>query len=192
MFAKPFALFTLSALVLSGCQMISELPPAQVQAPGAPSVVPVLLLPETLPAPPPVTPTTPAATPAPSTPVPPAAACGIGPGGGSGRSCPRHSESYLREVERAIDDLVREEPSLFDQRKTRGCGNCYQVLNPTRYVQRLTEMVARQGLCAHYDGEELAVKANNGFNDQYDVLTSDMYIRRQGGSYRSTCYPAWF
>jgi hypothetical protein len=53
-------------------------------------------------------------------------------------------------------------------------------------------MVARQGLCAHNDGEELAVKANNGFNDQYDVLTSDMYIRRQGGSYRSTCYPAWF
>jgi hypothetical protein len=190
MFAKPFALFTLSALVLSGCQSISELPPAQVQAPGAPSVVPVLLLPETLP--PPVTPTTPAATPAPSTPVPPAAACGIGPGGGSGRSCPRHSESYLREVERAIDDLVREEPSLFDPNRTRGCGNCYQVLNPTRYVQRLTEMVARQGLCAHYDGEELAVKANNGFNDQYDVLTSDMYIRRQGGSYRSTCYPAWF
>jgi hypothetical protein len=192
MFSKPFALFTLSALVLSGCTMISELPPAQVQAPGAPSVVPVLLLPETLPAPVPASTPVPAATPAPAAPVTPSAACGVGPGGGSGRSCPRHSESYLREVERAIDDLVREEPSLFDQRRTRGCGNCYQVLNPTRYVQRLTEMVARQGLCAHYDGEELAVKANNGFNDQYDILTSDMYIRRQGGSYRSTCYPAWF
>jgi hypothetical protein len=191
MFAKPSVLFTLSALILSGCQTISELPPAQVQAPGAPSVVGVLLLPETLP--PVVAAPTPAPTPAtPAAPANPAAACGVGPGGGSGHSCPRQSESYLVEVERAIDDLVREEPGLFDQRKTRGCGNCYQVLNPTRYVQRLTELVARQGLCAHYDGEELAVKANNGFNDQYDVLTSDMYIRRQGGAYRSTCYPAWF
>jgi hypothetical protein len=91
-----------------------------------------------------------------------------------------------------MDQLVREEPSLFDQRKTRGCGNCFLVLNPTRYVSRMAELMAERSLCGHYDGEELAVKQSNAFNDQYDILTADMFIRRQGGSYRSTCSPAWF
>ena len=50
----------------------------------------------------------------------------------------------------------------------------------------------QRGLCGFYDGEELGVKGTNAFNDQYDIVTSDMFVRRQLGSYRSTCYPAWF
>jgi hypothetical protein len=133
---------------------------------------------------------TPAATPAPDPPK--AAGCGVGRGTGSGHGCPRQSPSFLKEVESAMDQLVREEPGLFDTRRTRGCGNCYQVLDPTRYVNRMAELMAERSLCGHYDGEELAVKNSNAFNDQYDILTADMFMRRQGGSYRSTCYPAWF
>jgi hypothetical protein len=48
------------------------------------------------------------------------------------------------------------------------------------------------GYCAFYDGEEMAVKNTNKFNDQYDISTSSGYIRRGDGSYRSTCWPAWF
>ena len=36
------------------------------------------------------------------------------------------------------------------------------------------------------------MKNTNAWNDQYDIISGDGYIRRGTGSYRSTCYPAWF
>jgi hypothetical protein len=180
--------FIASALILSGCQTITENQPTNSETKAAPAVIPIILNPVTIPAP------VPEATPTPAAPAPPpkAAGCGVGPGTGSGHGCPRQSPSFLKDVESAMDQLVREEPGLFDTRKTRGCGNCYLVLNPTRYANRMAELMAERSLCGHYDGEELAVKQSNAFNDQYDILTSDMFVRRQLGSYRSTCYPAWF
>lgn len=185
--SKTHAAFIASAFILSGCHTITENEPPRTEAPSAPAIVPVILNPVTIPAP------VPEATPSPAAPEPPkAAGCGVGPGSGSGHGCPRQSPSFLKEVESAMDQLVSEEPGLFDTRKTRGCGNCYLVLNPTRYVNRMAELMAQRSLCGHYDGEELAVKVSNAFNDQYDILTADSFIRRQLGSYRSTCYPAWF
>lgn len=194
MHVKTLALFLPSALILSSCQTITENDPAPTQASG-PLIVPAIVNPVTIPAVPvpgdgsgPVPSPSPTSTPQ----APKATGCGVGPGPGSGHGCPRQSPSFLKEVESAMDQLYREEPGLFDTRRTRGCGNCYQVTNPTRYVQRMAELMAERSLCGHYDGEELAVKSSNSFNDQYDILTSDMYVRRQLGSYRSTCYPAWF
>ena len=43
-----------------------------------------------------------------------------------------------------------------------------------------------------YDGEELAVKTENGFNEQFDIFAGDGFVRRGEGSYRSTCYPSTF
>jgi hypothetical protein len=56
----------------------------------------------------------------------------------------------------------------------------------------VTDEVRRLGYCATNDGEELAVKNSNSFNDQYDIINSEGFVRRGAGSYRSTCYPAWF
>jgi len=95
-------------------------------------------------------------------------------------------------VEKAMDELAAAEPQLFDLNKTRGCGSCYLVKNATRYVNRVAEIVRSKGYCAIYDGEELAVKDSNKYNDQYDILTADGFVRRQLGSYRATCSPAWF
>jgi hypothetical protein len=187
---KTLAAFFASALILSSCQTITENPPAQTQPSSAPGLVPVIINPVTIPVPNEVPVPTPTATPAPE--APRAAGCGVGPGNGSGHGCARQSPSFLKEVESAMDQLINEEPGLFDKRRTRGCGNCYQVLNLNRYVNRMAELMAERSLCGHYDGEELAVKQTNAFNDQYDILTADGYIRRQLGSYRSTCYPAWF
>ena len=39
---------------------------------------------------------------------------------------------------------------------------------------------------------ELQVKNSNDFNDQYDIMISQGYVRRGAGSYRSTCSPAAF
>ena len=106
--------------------------------------------------------------------------------------CPRESPSFLPAVESALDALVRQEPGLFDLTHTQGCGKCYKVLDERRYTARVAEILNQQGFCSIFDGEELAVKNSNSFNDQFDIITSGGFIRREGGSYRSTCRPAAF
>jgi hypothetical protein len=129
--------------------------------------------------------------PTPTPPPTPSASCPLPPGGGDGRGCPRESPSFLGDVSGAIDALVAARPELFDTGDAR-CGNCYKVRDEGAFVAALVDAVMRRGLCATYDGEELAVKRTNDFNDQYDVLTADGYLRRGEGSYTATCRPAWF
>jgi hypothetical protein len=161
---------------------------------GAPP--PVVVVPVPIPSPehpappPPGTPGTPA--PPPSTTPPSSQGCSLPPGNGDGNGCPRQSPSFLSEVESALTQFVQQEPNVFDLNDTQGCGTCYKVRNVQRYVNHMPELMVQRGLCSIYDGEELAVKNSNSFNDQYDILTSGFYIRRDQGSYRSTCYPAWF
>ena len=38
-----------------------------------------------------------------------------------------------------------------------------------------------QGICSYYDGEELAVKNTNDFNEQYDILLASGHMRRGAG-----------
>ncbi|PYQ22539.1 MAG: hypothetical protein DMF81_11820 [Acidobacteria bacterium] len=184
------------ACLLCGCTTITEEMPQPTKPDvGTPVPLPVVVVPVPIPSPVPATPApAPTANPAQPTPAPPSGqGCGVGPGGGSGNDCPREQPSFLSEVEGAMDQLVREEPQLFNLNKTlKGCVNCYQVVNADRYVQRMAELMSQRGLCGLYDGEELAVKRTNAFNDQYDIFTADGFMRRQLGSYRSTCYPAWF
>jgi hypothetical protein len=186
-------------LAVSACSTIREELPTTSSSSGpatATAPIPVVVVPVAIPVPqnPPATtpgaPSAPGSTPSPSSPQPGASSCSLGSSRESG--CSRTNPSFLGEVEAAIDQLVRAEPALFNLGKTQGCGNCYEVVNPSRYVQRMAEMVRRQGLCSIYDGEELAVKNANSFSDQYDILTAQSFIRRQGGSYRVTCRPAAF
>jgi len=183
------------AVLLAACTTITEEMPRTTDPDlGSPMPLPVVVVPVPVP-----TPAAPAPAPNPSPaesappPPPTGSGCGVGAGNGSGANCPRESPSFLAELESALDQLVREEPQLFNLNKTsKGCGNCYQIVNADRYVQRVAQLMSQRGLCGHYDGEELAVKRTNAFNDQYDIFTSDYFIRRQLGSYRSTCHPAWF
>lgn len=137
-------------------------------------------------------PGTPSPSPTPSpTPSPNSAGCNLPPGGGSGNNCERTSPSFLETVDAVIDQIVRDEPQIFDLTDAK-CGNCYKVRDTQRFVSRVLELLHGRGLCAIHDGEELAVKNTNEFNDQYDILTAENYLRRGDGSYRSTCRPAWF
>jgi hypothetical protein len=180
----------LAGVLLAGCEALTEKVADSKPNPVAPAPVPIVVVVEAVPTP---TPTpAPAATPAPEAPPPTAQGCRLPPGTGPGTNCPRQEPSYLREVESAMDQLVREEPQMFDLKRARGCAECYLVTDPDRFSRRMAELMPQRGLCGHYDGEELGVKGTNAFNDQYDILTAEMFIRRQLGSYRSTCYPAWF
>jgi hypothetical protein len=122
-----------------------------------------------------------------------ASGCGLPHGGGSGEDCPREDPSFQGEVERAIDQAVAEHPEMVNTQRVRGCGNCYQILDTHNFPEEVGRNLQKMGFCTKYDGEELAVKNTNRFNDQYDIVLAEGYIRREAtGSYRSTCYPAWY
>ena len=130
------------------------------------------------------------ATPPPASPSP-VVGCAIPPGVFN-ENCARVEPTFYAEVQEAIEETLVAAPEMFDFGRARGCGRCFLVLDPDRFTQQLVSRLEARGLCAIYDGEELAVKASNDFNDQFDVLTFEMFLRRENGSYRSTCRPAWF
>ena len=130
---------------------------------------------------------TPAPTPS-STPAPPRQiGCGLPRGTGNGANCPRESPTFQDALEAAIDKVIDEHPEYFDLRSQRGTG-LPRAVDPTRYVNAVVYNLRVAGYCAYNDGEEVAIKSSNAFNDQFDILTADSFVRR---SYRTTCYPAW-
>jgi hypothetical protein len=192
--AWPSVLFGLSVLA---CHTITEELPqdaSPVNPATAPVVVPapVVVIPvPTVPAPTVPAPTNPT-NPAPTNPGPSGGTCALPPGQFN-ENCTMQTQTFLARVEAAIDEVIAQHPGYFNVSRTRGgCANCYQVVDPTGYTNAVARAVTKNGVCGYYDGEELAVKSSNNFNDQFDILTSDNFIRRQGGSYRSTCRPAWF
>ena len=190
----------LAVLAAVACTTLTEELPQQPEAPVAAPPPIIIVNPGPIPDVPHPDPTTAPAPPpdpggAPPPPAPPPASgqsCGLPPGNGSGNDCPRQSPSFLGDVESALTQLIAEEPGIFDKSEIQGCGTCYKVVDVQRYITRMPQLMQQRGLCSMYDGEELAVKNSNSFNDQYDILTAGMYIRRDMGSYRSTCRPAWF
>ncbi len=40
--------------------------------------------------------------------------------------------------------------------------------------------------------EEIVVKKENRFSEHFDVFLGEGFVRRGGGIYRSTCWPAAF
>ena len=192
----------LVGLTFVACTTITEelpqehTPVTPVTVPQAPQA-PVIVIPVPTVTPPPAAPAP--NNPAPNNPGEPAppppgggGSCALPPGQWN-ENCSMQSQTFLNRVEAAIDEVTAAHPQFFNKNRTRGgCGNCFQVVDPTGYVNAVARAITRNGVCGYYDGEELAVKNSNQFNDQYDILTSDNFIRRQGGSYRSTCRPAWF
>jgi hypothetical protein len=194
----------IAAFGIIGCHTITEdLPPAASQPTGPTLVLPVVITPvsnptlsnPTNPTPTPSATPTPAtgATPTPTpTPSVPSATCSPGNGSGSGNQCTRTTPELLGAVQAAIDDVIRQEPGIFDL-NDRAASGSYRVLDETRYHDAVVASLRSRGLCAEVMGyEEIAVKRDNSFGEGYDILLSSGHIRRGEGSYRGTCRPAWF
>ena len=108
-------------------------------------------------------------------------------------SCGRENQAFLQVVEDAIVQLSKEQPGIFDFRDIQtGTTDWWRVNDPAAYTQGVVKIILARGLCARWDGEELNVKANNVSSDNYDILTAQGHVRRGEGSYRVTCYPAYF
>ena len=146
----------------------------------------------------------------PSTPVDPAPPAATSPpsSGGSGASncplgegttatyCDRTFSELLPRVESAMDRLVRDRPALFDLTIEKGVGTRqYVVLQKEEYLDGLVDELRKMGLCAgrsNEDYEIIQVKNSNDFSEDFDVYTTEGFMRRGGGAYRRTCTPAAF
>lgn len=197
---RKLAATVVLGLLAASCHTITEeLPTSTTGQPTAPGPIPVIVVPVPVVTPQPTPAPTPTPAPAPGnptatpTPAPPSGqTCSLGRGTGSGNGCPFEQARFQDVVERAIDNVIRNNPSLFDKSKNRCDQGCPFVRDTDGYWDAVTDEVRRLGYCATNDGEELAVKNSNSFNDQYDIINSEGFVRRGTGSYRSTCYPAWF
>jgi len=126
------------------------------------------------------TPLTMLAPPTPAPPEPPVEVygCGLPRGTGLGRDCGRESPQFMDAINAAIDKTIAEHPELFrDLLRTGG-----------PYMDEVVENLRRGGFCALNDGEEIAIKNSNDFNEQYDILSAQGHVLR---AYMVTCRPAW-
>lgn len=156
---------------------------------GSPTSNPPVTQPPASPTPAPTPTATPSPTPS-GTPNTIAAACPLGKGTVN-TACNRTGASFLAEVDAAIDKLVADRPDLFDTRDLAGPRE-YKVKDIDAYYAGVVRNLNAAGFCAGFDLAELQVKNSNDFNDQYDIMIAQGYVRRGAGSYRSTCSPAAF
>jgi hypothetical protein len=175
----------LCSWALTGCYRVSE-------SSTAPDPAGTAGLPSAAPTPTPNPASTPTPTPAPTpTPTPEARGCGLGPGGGSGQGCPYVGSAFEGDVTEAIRQVQRENPTLFNFNDGFG-GLAWRVHDRKKFYELMVRKLESMGYCADHDLEELGVKNTNRFNEQFQIVRSGEYVRWGPGSYRSTCYPAWF
>jgi hypothetical protein len=106
-------------------------------------------------------------------------------------ACDRRSPALQEQVEAAIDRVIERRPSLFNLADSPSSG-VYRVLDSAQYHQAVVAELRSQGMCSSYEGFEVQVKNSNDFSEAFDIETTDGFIRRGAGMYRSTCTPAAF
>jgi hypothetical protein len=133
----------------------------------------------------------PASFPIDTGPLPPTPDCPAGPS--KAIACSRDTPTLLHVMEAAIERLAKERPHVFDVNRTApGTGNGYKVVDVAGYLQGMRDVLKAMGYCSFYDGEEMQMKEDNKFSENYDILTGSEFVRRGEGSYRGSCYPAGF
>jgi hypothetical protein len=130
---------------------------------------------------------TPVPTPVPS-PTPRAFQCGLTSLPDLHIDCPKLDPRLNAYVNTAIENVIAQQPHLFDFNNNLGVGS-WKVLDRQKYVDAVVRAIQAQGICAKDDNEEIAVKNTNDFHEQYNIWTSGGYVRR---AYITTCVPAQF
>jgi hypothetical protein len=134
-------------------------------------------------------------TPSPSPEVPDVEAetgsCPLGPGTVNTSCASNKGSVHLGEVQAALDRLARTRPELFDLEDESG-DRQYRVLDRQAYLEAVVDELRAAGFCAQrgYDRETVQVKDSNDLSEDFDVITSSSYVRRN--AYLTTCRPASF
>jgi hypothetical protein len=135
------------------------------------------------------TPTT--STPAAPTPAPnsslPVSCRALPPATGTAAGCHQEASDFVRAVTDAVSAAQNATVVDPDSKETYALVQDGLIQSPNTYVKMIIDSLDKQGLCAAYDGEEINVRKTNGFNEQFDVITSrgESWIK-----YMSTCTPA--
>jgi hypothetical protein len=95
--------------------------------------------------------------------------------------CSETSSVFSGEVAGAIDRVMAQNPSLFSGGKATSVGE---------YYVKVLDALRADGYCAVFDGEEIGVRQQDDFNEQFHVLTSSNFVVQGGASYKSTCTPS--
>ena len=96
-----------------------------------------------------------------------------------------------------MDTLVQQQPQLFDKTEEAGQNTGqYKVVDKDGYLNGLVKVLIANGYCSERDPddgayERILVKNENGFSENFDVLTESGFMRRNG-TYFETCEPANF
>jgi hypothetical protein len=141
---------------------------------------------------------TPVPTPTPSSGGgnPSAAACPIGPGDDNAE-CAKTSAKLEGAILSAIDTIVAQQPQIFDKTQEAGTGTGqYKVLDKEAYLNGIVRILQANGYCSERDPddgayERILIKNENGFSENFDILTESGNLRRNG-IYFETCTPANF
>jgi hypothetical protein len=116
--------------------------------------------------------------------------CSMGPGTGEGDMCTREVSCFLRVVQDSVRAVIAANPTWFDM-----SAGTQLVTNVEGYMNGVVAEVNRRGLCAIRDpnaGDEMVVKHDNAFAENFDILSADNLARSGDPIYTSTCAPAWF
>lgn len=106
-------------------------------------------------------------------------------------SCRNDTPSFDGHVLQAIENLIRDQPQLFDVNDRAGCDTCVRLVDGPGFERAMVRELGKLGLCAQCD-EECGVKNTNEWNEQYKLSNSTGYILRPEKFYKVTCYPASF
>ena len=117
----------------------------------------------------------------------PASCRALPPATGTVSGCHQEASDFERAVTNAVSAAQGAVAVDPDTRETYALVENGRIQSPNAYLKAIVETLDRQGLCAAYDGEELNVRASNGYNELFDVITASgaPWIK-----YMSTCSPA--
>lgn len=118
----------------------------------------------------------------------------VTPGTGDGVTCFDGVSCFLDEVQAAVRGVLAGHPDWFRWDDTIPCD--IVVVEVEVYRQAVVDALnARGELCAIPDpnaGDEIAIKYNNAYAENFDIHASTGCARYGAAIYNGTCYTAWF
>lgn len=117
--------------------------------------------------------------------------CSPGTGTGLGDQCKDAPSCWVTKVQKAVNDTVATHPEWFDT-----SGTCPLIKNVDGFLDNVVALLAAQGLCVKRDpnapNEEITLKKDNAFTENFDVVASTGCARSGAAIYTGYCAPAWW
>jgi len=119
--------------------------------------------------------------------------CSPGTGTGMADQCFRGTSCYLTQVQNAVRRTIDAHPTWF---RTDAMIGCSIILDVPSYMNAVVSDLVGQGLCAIRDpnapDEEVTVKHDNAFSENFDIVASTGCARYGALIYTGYCMPAWW